>query len=125
MKDFLDRQPTKAGRRKITYEDGTSEYVTVEMADEPTVEGTPLNREAFMALQGFSSEDTVISENGNATTVTVSHADGGKTVTVITVESETLTRVVATNTSPNGLVNVKETTIDTSGENIVIGGVAS
>ena len=125
MKDFVDRQPTKVGRRKITYEDGRSEFVTVEMADEPTVEGTALNREAFMALQGFSSEDTVISENGNVTTVTVSHSDGGKTVTVITVESETLTRVVATNTSPSGLVNVKETTIDTSGENIVIGGVAS
>lgn len=125
MKDFLDRQPTKAGRRKITYEDGTSEFVTVEMADDPTVEGTPLNREAFMNLQGFASENTTISENGNVTTVSVSHEDGGRTVTVITVESETLTRVVATNTSPSGLVNVKETTIDTSGENIVIGGVAS
>ena len=124
MKDFVDRQPTKVGRRKITYEDGRSEFVTVEMADEPTVEGTALNREAFMALQGFSSEDTVISENGNVTTVTVSHSDGGKTVTVITVESETLTRVVATYTGPSGLVNVKETTIDTSGENVVIGGVA-
>ena len=125
MKDFLDRQPTKAGRRKITHEDGTSEFVTVEMADEPTVNGTPLNREAFMNLQGFSTEDTTISENGGVTTVTVNHADGGTTVTVITVESETLTRVIATYTGPSGLVNVKETTIDTSGENIVIGGVAS
>lgn len=125
MKDFLDRQPTKAGRRKITYEDGTSEYVMVEMADEPTVEGTPLNRETFMNLQGFATEDTTISEDGDVTTVTVNHADGGKTVTEITVESETLTRVVATYTGHSGLVNVKETTIDTSGENIVIGGVAS
>lgn len=124
MKDFVDRQPTKAGRRKLTYEDGTSEFVTVEMADEPTVEGTALNREAFMNLQGFASEDTVISEVGNVTTVTVNHADGGKTVTTITVESDTLTRVVATYTGPSGLVNVKETTIDTSGENVVIGGVA-
>lgn len=124
MKDFVDRQPTKVGRRKITYEDGTSEFVTVEMADEPTVEGTALNREAFMNLQGFASEDTVISEVDNVTTVTVSHADGGKTVTTITVESDTLTRVVATYTGPSGLVNVKETTIDTSGENVVIGGVA-
>ena len=124
MKEFVDRQPAKVGRRKITYEDGTSEYVTVEMADEPTVEGTPLNREAFMNMQGFSTEDTTISENGNVTTVTANHEDGGTTVTTITAESDTLTRVVATYTGPSGLVNVKETTIDTSGENVVIGGVA-
>ena len=65
MKDFLDRQPTQAGRRKITYEDGTSEYVTVEMADEPTVDGTPLNREAFMALQGFADANTVFNDDGS------------------------------------------------------------
>lgn len=124
MKDFIDRKPTKAGRRKITYEDGTSEFVTVEMADDPSTEGTPLNREAFMSLQGFTSENTVISEDGNTTTITVAHADGGGTVTVITEESETLTRVVSTYTGPTGLVNVKETTIDTSGNSTVIGGVA-
>ena len=55
MKDFLDRIPTQAGRRKITHADGTSEYVTVEMADEPSVEGTPLNRAAFMALRGIEA----------------------------------------------------------------------
>lgn len=124
MKDFLDRQPTKVGRRKITYEDGSSEFVTVEMADEPTAEGTPLNREAFMNLQGFGSENTTISENGNVTTVSVSHEDGGNTVTTISVESDTLTRVVSTYTGSSGLVNVKETVIDTSGENVVIGGVS-
>lgn len=67
MKDFLDRQPTKAGRRKITYEDGTSEYVTVEMADEPTKEGTPLNRNAFMEIQGFVYSHTVFNEDGSIT----------------------------------------------------------
>ena len=123
MKEFVDRQPTQAGRRKITYEDGTSEFVTVEMADEPAVEGTALNREAFMNMQGFASENTTISETDNVTTVTVQHEDGGCTVTEITVESDTLTRVVATYTGPSGLVNVKETTIDTSGDNVVIGGV--
>lgn len=65
MKDFVDRQPAKAGRRKITYEDGTSEFVTVEMADETTVEGTALNREAFMALQGFQSTSTEFMPDGS------------------------------------------------------------
>ena len=53
MINWEDRLPTLTGRRKITHSDGTSEYVTVEMADEPTNEGTPLNRYNLMAMQGF------------------------------------------------------------------------
>ena len=125
MLNVKDRQPTLPGRRKITYEDGTYEYVTIETADNPIEVGTPLNRGLFMDLQGFSTENTTISENGNVTTVTVNHADGGLTVTKITIESETRTKVISVYTSPDGYKNTKETTIDTSGENIVIGGVAS
>lgn len=123
MKDFVDRLPTQAGRRKITHADGTSEYVTVEMADEPSVEGTPLNREAFMALQGFSTEDISISESGNVITVIINYKDGGKTVITITTISDTLTNVVLKYTGNTGLVMQKKTTIDTSGSIIKIGGV--
>lgn len=124
MREVIDRQSTTPGRRKLTYEDGHSEIVTVEMADNPEVVGTPLNRGLFMDMQGFSTEDTTISEDGNVTTVTINHSDGGVTVTVITVVSDTLTNVVSTYTGPTGYVNVKETTIDTSGESVVIGGVS-
>lgn len=94
MKDFTDRQPTQAGRRKITYADGSSEFVTVEMADEPTREGTPLNREAFMALQGFQENTTVFNTDGSITetnekgetTVTVFNADGSITETFTNAE---------------------------------------
>lgn len=65
MKDFKDRQPTKAGRRKLTFDDGTSKFATVEMADEPTAEGTALNREAFMALQGFAENTTIFNADGS------------------------------------------------------------
>nr|DAG26367.1 MAG TPA: hypothetical protein [Bacteriophage sp.] len=123
MKDFVDRLPTEVGRRKITHADGTSEYVTVEMADEPSVEGTPLNREAFMALQGFSTEDISISESGNVITVIINYKDGGKTVITITTISDTLTNVVLKYTGNTGLVMQKKTTIDTSGSIIKIGGV--
>lgn len=125
MKDFLDRIPTQAGRRKITHADGTNEYVTVEMADEPSVEGTALNREAFMNVQGFSNEDTTISKSGNVTTVTITHGDGGKTVTTITKNSSTLTTVVSKYTGPSGKVITKTTTIDTSSSVTRIGGVVS
>lgn len=67
MKDFLDRIPTQAGRRKITHADGTSEYVTVEMADEPSVEGTPLNRAAFMDIQGLGKFHVAFNADGSIT----------------------------------------------------------
>lgn len=79
MKDFMDRQPTRAGRRKITYADGRVEYVTVEMADEPTREGTPQNREAFMAVQGFQDTKTTFNPDG---TIDESTAEGGNTKTI-------------------------------------------
>ena len=45
--DVIDRVPTQPGRVKITHADGSSEYVTIERADAPTVEGTPINRALF------------------------------------------------------------------------------
>lgn len=44
---FVDRQSTYPNRYKITRADGSSEYITLERADEPTVAGTPLNAETF------------------------------------------------------------------------------
>ena len=40
---FTDRQPKYPNRYKITNANGESQFVTLERADEPTVEGTPLN----------------------------------------------------------------------------------
>lgn len=40
---FKDRQPVYPNRYKITDESGSSYYVTLERADEATVEGTALN----------------------------------------------------------------------------------
>lgn len=107
MKNFVDRQPTKLGRRKLTYEDGRSEFVTVEMADEPTREGTPLNREVMMALQGFEATDTVflndgsiVETNANGDTLkttfpkgsialeTFKAADGGFSIAMLTYEED-------------------------------------
>ena len=78
MINFVDRIPTQMGRRKITHADGTTEYVTVEMADNPTVEGTPLNRAAFMALQGFEAVTTVFNADGS---ITATNAAGDMLVT--------------------------------------------
>lgn len=47
---FVDRQSLYPNRFKITRADGTAEYVTLERADEPTVEGTPLNAATLNTL---------------------------------------------------------------------------
>ena len=39
-----DRQSAKPGRIKLTFDDGTVKYATLERADEPTVVGSPLNK---------------------------------------------------------------------------------
>ena len=91
MINFVDRIPTQTGQRKITYADGTSEYVTVEMADNPTVEGTPLNRAAFMALQGFEAVTTVFNTDGS---ITATNAAGDMLVTTFLTNGNTDTELM-------------------------------
>lgn len=58
-----DRLSTKPNRFKLTLEDGTSQYVTIERADEPTEEGTLLNRASLLSasvqsLLGLTDDGT-------------------------------------------------------------------
>lgn len=48
-----DRQSMNPGRIKLTFDDGSVRYATMERADSPTVVGTPLNKNTF-----FNSENT-------------------------------------------------------------------
>lgn len=64
MIQVVDRVPTYPNRIKITKEDGATEYVTWERADEPTVEGTPINKALFDSIAadigtGLSSNKTI------------------------------------------------------------------
>lgn len=78
MIDFNDRAPTIANRKKITKEDGTVEYVTIENADEPIETGTPLNRQKLMALQGFIASTTVFNNDGS---IVQTNAEGHTLIT--------------------------------------------
>lgn len=51
MIDVKDRVPTYPGRVKLTKTNGTSEYVTLERADAPTQEGTPINKALFDSIK--------------------------------------------------------------------------
>lgn len=108
MINFVDRIPTQTGRRKITHADGTAEYVTVEMADNPTVEGTPLNRAAFMALQGFETVTTVFNTDGS---ITATNAAGDKIVTTVLENGNIQDKF----TSADGSTITKTTTFNSDG----------
>ena len=108
MQDFVDRIPLSPGRRKITREDGTSEYVTMELADEPTRIGTELNRKAFMALQGFETLTTTFNSDG---TITEKNASGDIKKTVF--NSDGSISEIFTGTS--GLAITKKTVFNSDG----------
>lgn len=64
MIEVVDRVPTYPNRIRITREDGSTELVTWERADEPTVEGTPINKALFDSIKadigtGLSSNKTI------------------------------------------------------------------
>lgn len=74
---FVDRKPTRPNRYKITPENGEAYYVTIERADEPTVEGTALNAatlnrllpKPLSAKVGQILRVSEVDENGNVLAV--------------------------------------------------------
>lgn len=59
---WVDRVPTYPNRVKITPENGSPYYATVERADSPTVVGTPVNAQNLNAMQeasGLTAHKTV------------------------------------------------------------------
>lgn len=52
MKSVINRIPRYPNRKKITYEDGTEEIVTIEYADDPIESGTPIDKALFNSIQG-------------------------------------------------------------------------
>ena len=47
--DFIDR--VSSGKKIIKYENGTTETVTIENAEDATVEGTPINPTRILVIQ--------------------------------------------------------------------------
>lgn len=89
MIEFIDNVPTYKGRKIITYPNGTQETVTITNADEPVVDGTPINRENMMAIQGFigmttekQADGSILQTNAEGQTLlTVKNSDGSITQT--------------------------------------------
>lgn len=102
MIPVVDRVPTYPNRIKITKNDGTSEYVTWERADEPVVEGTPINKALF---------DSIATDIG---------LTGNKTVFVSPAGSDTLGE--GTSANPYGTIQraVDSLPKNLNGKNIII-----
>ena len=107
----------KQGRYKLTKEDGTSENVTLELNDGAEVEGTPINRENLMALQGMENNnvDIVENEDGSITVTEVNNDNHILTVNAIENEDGSITIV---ETFVGGKTIVKTTTINANGTRI-------
>ena len=51
--DVVDRIPTQPNRKKIVAADSTVSYATITYADEPTEQGTPINRTIFANINNY------------------------------------------------------------------------
>jgi len=90
MFEFLDRVATYPNRKLITYEDGTTAIATIARNDEPTQEGTSINRETMMALQGFAPLTTTFTSDGKSCVET---NESGHTRTTTINDDGTITEV--------------------------------
>ena len=108
MYDFRDRIPTQANRKKITFEDGSIKYGTVEFADNPVEDGSKLNRNTFMEVQGFSGASISFNPNGS---ILETFDSGNKLLTEILPNGN----VRETLTSFLGKITIKTTIFNSDG----------
>ena len=108
MRNFKNRVPTQPNRKKITFEDNQEvRYATVEFADNPTDEGTPINRDNIMVVQGLDSSLTNFNSDG---TITTNYSDG----TIVKVTFNPDGTILETVTNDAQIIN-KKTTFNANG----------
>lgn len=108
MMNFTDRVPNSPNRYAVTDEgDG---HMVIVRDDNPSNEGTPLNRKAFMAIQGMEPVTVTFSADGNTITEVF---ETGTMVTVISADGNTINEKF---TATDGKVITMTTTIN--GNNI-------
>lgn len=107
MIDVIDRVPTNAGRVKLVPVSGQANVYDMSRADDPTIQGTAVNRELFMAMQGFVAATTVFNTDGSIT-------ETGATGTLVT-SFDSNGNVTETFTGTSGMVIVKRTTFNSDG----------
>ena len=105
--NVVDRVPQNAGRVMLIPVSGQANTYDMVRADNPSVEGTPINRALLMAMQGFTATRTVFNSNGSVTET----GDTGTKVTVFNSDGS----IVETFTASNGNVIKKTTKFNSDG----------
>ncbi len=78
MLNFIDRIPTFPNRKKITKQDGTIEYATIEYADEPTKNGTIINKYSMNKIQDLTNYNIKFYNDGRIEKIFI---DNSKVIT--------------------------------------------
>lgn len=87
MFEFLDRVQSNPTRIKLTAVEGLENTYDYEKVGTVAEQGTPINRAALMAIQGFQAQNTVFNPDGsitetnglNQTKTTTFNSDGSVT----------------------------------------------
>lgn len=111
MLNFIDRIPTFPNRKKITKQDGTVEYVTIEYADEPTNGGTSINKYSMNKIQDLTNYNVKFFEDGRIEKV---FNDNSKVITSFPENGN----IIQEYFDENNKKSLKKTTIFEVGGNI-------
>ena len=97
--DVIDRTPANAGRVILAPVSGQENTYDMVRADNPSIEGTPINRDLFMQLQGFvagtvafNSDGSITETGAGGTKVTTFGSDGSVTERFTGVSGKTITK---------------------------------
>lgn len=109
--DVKNRVPVNAGRVMMIPVVGQANTYDMVRADEPSVEGTALNRNLLMKMQGFEASTTTFNSDGSITEVgstgtlrTVFNANGSITETFTATSGGSISKTTVFNS--NGTISV-------------------
>lgn len=95
MYNISDRVPQNPNQWTLKKADGSTETVTLTRNDNPVNEGTPINRETLMGVQGFvttttkfNADGSITEENATGTVTTKFNSDGSITETFLGTDGQ-------------------------------------
>lgn len=112
MENFINRVPTFPNKKKIVFSDGRTEFAEITNADEPTKDGTRLNKLSLNKMQDLVDYEISFGE----TDITQTYFDKSKSVTTFGDDGSIIESYYD---SGNELSLVKTTSFDDDGNIIV------
>lgn len=107
MIDAIDRISENPNTYEIRKSDGSTEIVTITRKDNPIEDGTPINRELLMAMQGFIGMTTIFEDDGS---ITETNSKGEVMKTIFNSDGSIIERFIS-----NGRTIAKTTYFDKDG----------